>query len=152
MTRFEPLWTLPIGRQQRLAPLAKMKQDCPALEDREISVGEPWRLAEGLVREMCGRPLAKACALDAIRRPGLLQRPSHAQVPHMAAGISGTQSKVVRVKSAIRYLLFQRHRLHSEGDVVTLTPRRARVRRARAFGERDGRPYGYQPQHCPRPP
>ena len=64
--------------------LAEMKQDRAALEDRDVAIGQPRHLAEGLVREMLGLPVAKRHALDAIGQAGLFQRPAHAQVAHKA--------------------------------------------------------------------
>src|SRR6266849_3873698 len=61
-----------------------MKQDRAALEDREVSIGQPRHLAEGLVREMLGIPNAKWHALDAIGQPGLFQCPTHTYVTHIA--------------------------------------------------------------------
>src|SRR4051794_1975461 len=61
-----------------------MKQDRAALEDRDVSIGQPWHLAEGLVREMLGVPSAKWHALDAIGKPGLFQCPTHTYVTHIA--------------------------------------------------------------------
>src|SRR5215475_7105882 len=61
-----------------------MKQDCAALEDRDVSIGQPRYLAEGLVREMLGTPSAKRHALDAIGQPGLFQCPTHTYVTHIA--------------------------------------------------------------------
>ena len=61
-----------------------MKQDCAALEDRDVSIGQPWYLAEGLVREMLGTPSAKWHALDPIGQPGFFQCPTHAYVTHIA--------------------------------------------------------------------
>src|SRR5580704_9479954 len=61
-----------------------MKQDRAALEDRDVSIGQPRHLAEGLVREMLGIPSAEWHALDAIGQPGLFQCPTHAYVTHIA--------------------------------------------------------------------
>src|SRR5258708_40278812 len=61
-----------------------MKQDRAALEDRDVSIGQPRHLAEGLVREMLGIPSAKWHALDAIGQPGLFQCPTHTYVTHIA--------------------------------------------------------------------
>jgi hypothetical protein len=76
--------TARIGRHQRVTTLAQMKQDRAALEDREIPVGQPRNLAEGLVREMVRLAAVKRRALDAIGEPRLFQRPTHAQVAHIA--------------------------------------------------------------------
>src|SRR5882724_6763272 len=62
-----------------------MKQDRAALEDRDVSIGQPRHLAKWLVREMLGIPSAKWHALDAIGQPGLFQRPTHPYVTHIAA-------------------------------------------------------------------
>lgn len=51
-----------------------MKQDRAAFEDRDVSVGQPRHLAEGLVSEMPGISVAKWRALDAIGQSGLFQR------------------------------------------------------------------------------
>jgi hypothetical protein len=67
-----------------VAALAEVKQDRAALEDRDVAVGQPRHLAEGLVREMLGVAIAERHALDAIGQPGLFQRPAHAQVAHKA--------------------------------------------------------------------
>ena len=77
--------TARIGRHQLLAPLAQMKQDRAALEDRDVSIGQPRHLAERLVREMRRLPIAKWRALDAIGQSGLFQRPTHPYVTHIAA-------------------------------------------------------------------
>src|SRR5690242_9137961 len=61
-----------------------MKQDRAALEDRDVSIGQPRHLAEGLVREMPRIPRAKGRAVDAIGQAGLFQRPTHAYVAHVA--------------------------------------------------------------------
>ena len=74
-----------IGGHQRVAALAEMQQDRAALEDREVAIGQPRHLAEGLVREMLGLPIAERRALDAIGQAGLFQRPAHPQVAHIAA-------------------------------------------------------------------
>src|SRR3979409_1586355 len=61
-----------------------MKQDRAALEDRDVSIGQPRHLAEGLVREMLGIPSAKLPALGGIGQPGLFQCPTHTYVTHIA--------------------------------------------------------------------
>src|SRR3982074_2988707 len=61
-----------------------MKQDRAALEDRDVSIGQPRHLAEGLVREMLGIPSAEWHALDAIGQSGLFQCPPHTYVTHIA--------------------------------------------------------------------
>src|ERR1700730_16462708 len=61
-----------------------MKQDRAALEDRDVSIGQPRHLAEGLVREMLGIPSAKWHALDAIGQPGLFQCPTHTYITQIA--------------------------------------------------------------------
>src|SRR3981081_1210186 len=61
-----------------------MKQDRAALEDRDVSIGQPRHLAEGLVREMLGIPSAKWHALDAIGQSGFFQCPTHTYVTHIA--------------------------------------------------------------------
>src|SRR6516162_10962594 len=61
-----------------------MKQDRAALEDRDVSIGQPRHLAEGLVRELLGALTTKWRALDAIGQPSLLQRPTNAYVAHIA--------------------------------------------------------------------
>ena len=43
-----------IGGHQLVAELAEMEQDRAALEDRDVAIGQPRHLAEGLVREMLG--------------------------------------------------------------------------------------------------
>lgn len=47
------------------------------LEDRDVSIGLPRHLAEGLVRKKLRIPRGKWHALDAIGQPGLLQCPTH---------------------------------------------------------------------------
>jgi hypothetical protein len=54
-----------------------MKQDCAALEDRDIATGQPRHLAERLMGEMLGTAIAKWHALDAIGQPGFFQCPTH---------------------------------------------------------------------------
>src|SRR5713226_4770772 len=62
-----------------------VEQDRAALEDRDVSIGQPRHLAKGLVREMLGIPSAKWHALDAIGQPSLFQCPTHPYVTHIAA-------------------------------------------------------------------
>jgi hypothetical protein len=45
-----------IGRHQHITTLAQMKQNRAALEDRDLSIGQPRHLAEGLVRKMLDIP------------------------------------------------------------------------------------------------
>src|SRR5215470_10476748 len=61
-----------------------MKQDGAALEDRDVSIGQPRHLPEGLMREMLGIPSVKWHALDAVGQPGLFQCPTHTYVTHIA--------------------------------------------------------------------
>src|SRR5262245_47994487 len=61
-----------------------MKQDRAALEDRDVSIGQPRHLAEGLMREMLGTPSAKWRAHDTIGQPGLFQCPTNTYVTHIA--------------------------------------------------------------------
>src|SRR5262249_30367818 len=61
-----------------------MKQDRAALEDRDVSIGQPRHLPEGLMREMLGIPSAKWHALDAVGQPGFFQCPTHTYVTHIA--------------------------------------------------------------------
>src|SRR4030088_2413335 len=61
-----------------------MKQDRAALEDRDVSIRQPWHLAKRLVREMLGIPSAKWHALDAIGQSGLFQCPTHTYVTYIA--------------------------------------------------------------------
>src|ERR1700733_10655508 len=61
-----------------------MKQDCTALEDRDVPIGQPRYLAEGLMHKMLGIPSAEWHALDAIGQSGLLQCPTHSYVTHIA--------------------------------------------------------------------
>ncbi len=74
-----------VGRHEGGAALPQMKQDRAALEDREVAVGQPGDLGEGLVGEVLRTPVAERGALDAVGQAGLFQRPAHAQVPHEAA-------------------------------------------------------------------
>jgi len=84
--------------------LSEVKQNRAALEDREIAIGQPRHLAEWLVREMLRLSIAKRHARDTIGQAGLFQRPAHTQIAYKTPRQSGTQSKVVRVSSAIRLL------------------------------------------------
>src|SRR5262249_3588156 len=70
-----------------------MKQNRAALEDRDASIGQPWHLSEGLVREMLGIASAKWDALDVIWQSGLFQRPTHAHVTHIPARRLGNPIK-----------------------------------------------------------
>src|SRR4051794_13390144 len=76
---------LRVGGHQRVATLTQMKQDCAALEDGGVPVGQPRHLTERLVREMLGAPCAEGHALDAVRQRSLFQRPTDTQVAHIAA-------------------------------------------------------------------
>src|SRR4030081_2888086 len=62
-----------------------MKQDRAALEDRDVSIGQPRYLAEGLVREMLGIPSAEWHAFDAIGQPGVFQCPTQTYATHIAS-------------------------------------------------------------------
>src|SRR3981081_2078768 len=62
-----------------------MKQDRSALEDRDVSIGQPRHLTERLVREMLGIRGAHGSALDPMGHPGLFQCPAHPYVTHIAA-------------------------------------------------------------------
>ena len=57
----------------------QVQQDRPALEQREVAVGQPRNLAERLVREMPGFAVTERRALDPVGQPRLFQRPAHAQ-------------------------------------------------------------------------
>src|SRR5258705_9268767 len=81
-----------------------MKQDRAALEDRDVSIGQPRYLTKRLVQEMFGIPSAKRHALNAIGQPGLFQCPTHPYVTHIAARhlgnpIEGGEDQVAHARS-----------------------------------------------------
>jgi hypothetical protein len=49
--------------RQPVATLADMENDSITFEDRDVSISQPWHLAERLVREMLGIPSEKWHAL-----------------------------------------------------------------------------------------
>src|SRR6516165_3705304 len=96
-----------------------MKQDRAALEDRDVSIGQPRHLAEGLVSEMLGVPSAKRRALNAIGQSRLFQCPTHTNVAHMPPRplgnpIEGGEDKVGHSGSPFL--------LHVKDDRTTRTP------------------------------
>lgn len=74
----------PIGRHQRRAAFPEIQQDRAALEDHNVSIGEPWHLAKGLERQT-RRGVAHGRRCDLIRQLSFLQCPSDAKVTNEAA-------------------------------------------------------------------
>lgn len=73
-----------VGGHQRFTALCQMQEDGTAFEQREIVIGEPGHLPEGLMCKVIGSPFVKRNTLHPVRQPGLFQRPTHAQVTHVA--------------------------------------------------------------------
>src|SRR4051812_15985639 len=77
--------SLRFGWHQRLALLRDMKQDRAALEDRDVSVGQPWYLPERLVCEVISASITERDTFDAVRQSSLFKRPSDTKVADVAA-------------------------------------------------------------------
>jgi len=96
---------------QRFTAFCQMQKDGTAFEQREIAIGEPGHLPEGLVRKMLGSPFVKRNTLHPIRQPGLFQRPTHAQVTHVTPWHIG--HPVIGGKDKIRHSALPRVSLFS---------------------------------------
>jgi hypothetical protein len=66
-----------------------MQQDRAALEDRDVAIGEPGDLAEGLVGELVGLAIAEWGGFDAVWEASFFQGPVDAEVADVAAGELG---------------------------------------------------------------